>query len=216
MISKRLLYLRMLLPLARLGWEYLESEDVWVRHPHRVPLQLLGSGCVRELSWFLEGETSVPIRSVADVCRWLRRCQYVHDEALFNERDFWQHPRTFEQIRRGDCEDHALWAWRKLRELGLPAEFMVGRWGGGDAGEGGMHAWVVFRESDTDYLLESVAKTRADILRPLSSVRSRYAPHFSVDAELTIHMYGGFFQFLQNRGKARRADVPPAAGTELV
>src|SRR5690348_3236184 len=65
-------------------------------------------------------------RSVHGLCqrhcgdlRMAADCEYVRDPV--HERDFWQHPKTFEQLRKGDCEDHALWAWRKLTELGISA-----------------------------------------------------------------------------------------------
>src|SRR5205085_1473130 len=67
-------------------------------------------------AWYFEGQSAVTVGSVDDVCEWLLECEYVHDPELFHEPDFWQHPRTFERLRKGDCEDHALWAWRKLVE----------------------------------------------------------------------------------------------------
>ena len=70
---------------------------------------------------------SVPVQSIDDIVAWLQSCEYVTDLDLFHERDFWQHPGTFERLRRGDCEDFALWAWRKLAEVGIDAEFCVGR-----------------------------------------------------------------------------------------
>ncbi len=33
----------------------------------------------------------------------------------------------FRGKRRGDCKDHALWAWRKLNELGIAAELVCGQ-----------------------------------------------------------------------------------------
>jgi hypothetical protein len=211
MVSKRLLYVRMLLPLARLAWHYLDEEDVWVRLPHQVPLELLGGGCTKELGWYLRGETRIHPGSVDGICRWLRRCEYVHDQDLFNTADFWQHPTTFEQIRRGDCEDHALWAWRKLREIGLPAEFFVGRWlAEGEPAEG-LHAWVVFQERGEEHLLECVSKERRGMAQPLHRVRNDYVPHFSVDGDLRLSMYGGFVQYLQRRSGRPK---PPPAGPE--
>jgi len=71
----------------------------------------------------LRGQSTVCVNDIAAICEWLADCEYVRDPV--HERDFWQHPKTFEQLRKGDCEDHALWAWRKLTELGIPAEFYV-------------------------------------------------------------------------------------------
>jgi predicted transglutaminase-like cysteine proteinase len=41
----------------------------------------------------------------------------------FNRSHEREHPGAFERRRRGDCEDFALWAWRKLAEVGVDAEF---------------------------------------------------------------------------------------------
>ncbi|HXW05204.1 MAG TPA: hypothetical protein VD833_08230 [Vicinamibacterales bacterium] len=77
--------------------------------------------------WYYEGQRTVQVGTVDDVCRWLAECQYLSDDELFNETDFWQHPRTFENLCKGDCEDHALWAWTKLVEFGHQAELFVGQ-----------------------------------------------------------------------------------------
>lgn len=123
--------------------------------------------------------------SLDEIQDWLLQCEYARDEALFNESDFWQHPRTFEQLRRGDCEDHALWAWRKLVELGLEAELVSGTVLRGGDGDGmpsrGAHVWVLLRRGDETIVFETVAKTRERMLRPLASVRDRYRPEFGVD-----------------------------------
>ena len=129
--------------------------------------------------WYFEGESTVRTATVDDVCEWLGACQYVSDDQLFNEADFWQHPRTFEQVRKGDCEDHALWAWRKLIELGHPAEFFVGQWleGGGAHHDG--HAWVVFEQDGQRFLLEAVTKDEKHVMiRPLLDVRRELRPAF--------------------------------------
>ena len=68
------------------------------------------------------------VKSLQEICEWLVGCDYADDEAFFNEPDFWQHPVMFEQTRKGDCEDHALWAWRKLVELGFEAELVRGHY----------------------------------------------------------------------------------------
>ena len=202
MISKRWARLKMIWPVLRLGWQYVEDEDAWRAVDHHAPVLQYGPGCIHEFKWYMEGESRVKVTSVNDVCRWLRRCKYVSDVELFNQDDFWQHPLTFEQIRKGDCEDHALWAWRKLLELGLPAEFMVGRWLVN--GESQFHAWVVFRERKQDYLLETVARTRETMLRPLSQAKPQYIPHLSVTGDLTRRIYSGLFDWLSTRRRLRR------------
>ena len=42
---------------------------------------------------------------------WLLGCVYARDRDLFRNPDYWQHPCNFEGLRKGDCEDFALWAW---------------------------------------------------------------------------------------------------------
>ena len=77
----------------------------------------LGAGAVRPFQWYLEGPSEVAPATLDELLEWLMACEYVHDSVLFQVEDYWQHPRTFEQLRKGDCEDHALWAWRKLAEI---------------------------------------------------------------------------------------------------
>ena len=105
-----------------------------------------------------DGVSKVEVTDVASVCEWLAGCEYVGDENLFREDDFWQHPLTFEQLRRGDCEDHALWAWRKLAELGFRVEFFSGEWIGDGSQAKGEHSWVVFHDSTGSYLLDPVIR----------------------------------------------------------
>ena len=88
---------------------------------------MFGDGARHGFEWVFEGASAVDVSSVDDILEWLRGCRYETDESLFVESDFWQHPRTFEQFKRGDCEDFALWAWRKLVELGLDASLIIGR-----------------------------------------------------------------------------------------
>ena len=84
----------------------------------------------------------------------------MRDDRQFGVDDVWQHPCEFERLRQGDCEDYALWAWRKLVELGVDAELVSGRWDV-TREDAGHHAWVVYREGGSEFLLESVARTRS-------------------------------------------------------
>ena len=203
MIRKVLRSFRLTIPYARLAWTYMDDEDVWARAPIRRADALFGAGCSQDLSWYLSGESTVEVKTVAQVCRWLRGCTYVADDELFQRTDFWQHPRTFEQIRRGDCDDHALWAWRKLIELGLEPEFVVGDCRDGAHSDHGMHAWVIFDQDGKRTLLESVAKRREKILLPFRIYRDSYIPHFSFDAKLNVSMYAGFAQHMLTRDRKR-------------
>ena len=73
-----------------------------------------GAGSRRPFAHYLNGDSRVRVHSIDDICRWLQQCQYVSDSDQFKQRDVWQHPGEFETRKKGDCEDHALWAWRKL------------------------------------------------------------------------------------------------------
>src|SRR5207253_2493195 len=108
----------------------------------------------------------------------------VSDVELFAEADFWQHPADFERLRRGDCEDFALWAWRKLAEIGIDAEFYVGRIVTDDEEVVRHHAWVVYRDGGTEYLLEPAAHDAQRMRRPLADVMDEYVPHFAVNHRL--------------------------------
>jgi hypothetical protein len=137
-----------------------------------------GAGSRRPFAHYLNGESRVQVRSIDDICRWLQQCEYVSDTDQFNQRDVWQHPGEFETRKKGDCEDHALWAWRKLKELNIPAEFVVGRAEWGETSTG-MHAWVSYQENGRTYIMETTHKKQ--IVYPLETIQSRYHPWFSVD-----------------------------------
>ncbi len=148
-----------------------------------------GAGSRRPFTHYLNGASGVPVQSVADICRWLQQCEYVRDADLFNQKDVWQHPGEFEARQKGDCEDHALWAWRKLKELNIPAEFVVGRMAWGDESiPAGAHAWVVYRENGRTYILESTYKQRP-LIYPLDELPARYTPWFSVDGAMQTYRY---------------------------
>jgi hypothetical protein len=100
-------------PLGKRLIRYVPVGDPWepVTSLFVTP-RIFGPGSFRMFRWYFEGESVVVVRSLGEVCEWLAQCQYHPDEDLFNEPDFWQHPRTFEHLRKGECEDHALWAWR--------------------------------------------------------------------------------------------------------
>lgn len=85
-----------------------------------------------------------------EIRAFLLTCRYVSDHEQFGLRDHWMPPVQFEQTRRGDCDDFALWTWRQLLSLGYDARFVggiAGRYGAG-------HAWVTFRADDQIFILE--------------------------------------------------------------
>jgi hypothetical protein len=146
----------------------------------------------------------VAVNTIQDITEWLAGCQYIRDIELFHESDYWQHPTTFEQLRRGDCEDHALWAWRKLVELGLTAHLYVGQCDP-IKDESRHHAWVVFEDQGTSYLLEPVNKPPSTQVRLLEEVRSEYRPHYAVDPAFRVHVLEGLLLYWRDQEMARRA-----------
>jgi hypothetical protein len=182
-------------------------EDPWQCVEIDVDPDIFGPGSIHDFPWYFEGESAVPVSTFEDVCAWLLGCTCARDPDLFRVPDFWQHPVTFEALRKGDCEDHSLWAWRKLRELGLRAHLVSGSCSRDDA-DPGNHAWVVFHGDGGLYLLEATAKSREQMVWPLDSVRQLYQPHVSVDETFTLFLYGGFARHLEAHWEARRR--PPA------
>lgn len=98
----------------------------------------------------------------------------MSDQDQFGRPDYWMPPEEFEERKRGDCDDFALWAWRQVMLLGYDARFVVGRSGLYGIG----HAWVTFVQGSRVFLLEStVARFSAWIPR-LDTLR--YHPKVSV------------------------------------
>ena len=109
-----------------------------------------------------------------DLRRFLAGCKYVSDQEQFGERDYWQPPERFEESKRGDCEDFALWALRQLLHMNYPARFALGsasRYGDG-------HAWVTFQRDGKTYLLEPL-KWPVGLTLPRLSIL-KYKPRFSM------------------------------------
>lgn len=115
-----------------------------------------------------------PCKDFIELRRFLAHCEYVSDKEQFGKRDHWQAPELFEESKKGDCEDFALWSWRQLLEMNYAARFVVGR--AGRYGDG--HAWVTFEKDGKHYLLESLGWAFGLTLPRLSVIR--YKPKFSV------------------------------------
>ena len=157
-----------------------------------VPAAAFGPGSRWQFPHYFEGESAVQVRSIDEIVEWLGTCEYVSDAEQFHERDVWQEPCAFEQRQRGDCEDFALWAWRKLAELGVEAEFYVGRViCDGEQPSARQHAWVVYRTEREDVLFEPAERDRQRMIRPLSAVKDAYVPHFAVDRRFVTSAFVG-------------------------
>jgi hypothetical protein len=172
--------------------------DPWQRLPYEAPLGVYGDGARHGFDWVFEGESTIAVASVEDILDWLGTCQYETDASLFREADYWQHPHTFEQLRRGDCEDFALWAWRKLVELGIDADLVIGR-RVPPGSENSRHAWILFRRGEDEFLFEPIIRDRPTAVRLLTNVRTEYIPEFGVSPDRRRFLFAGYAYFLQNR-----------------
>ena len=183
---------RLLSPFLSLAASLVGEESTWDRVPMRVPEAAFGPGSRQPFADYFEGASGVTVQSIDDIVAWLQTCEYVSDAEQFHERDVWQHPAAFERLRRGDCEDFALWAWRKLAEVGIDAEFCVGRVVCGDRSPcGQQHAWVIYRVDETAFLFEPAARTPSRMIRPLADAMSDYVPHFAVDHRFGTTAFAG-------------------------
>lgn len=168
------------------------DESPWERIPMDVPAAAFGPGSRCQFVRYFEGDSGVSVNSIEDIIAWLQGCEYVSDADQFHERDVWQQPAEFERVRRGDCEDFALWAWRKLTEIGVDAEFFVGRVVcGGDPPVARQHAWIVYRSGDEVYLFEPAARDRPCMIQRWSAVKDGYIPHFAVNGRCVTSAFVG-------------------------
>ena len=197
---------RIVSPLMHFVARLAGRESPWKRVPMRLPASVFGPGSSQPFDKYFEGESRVRVASIGDIVAWLQTCEYVSDLELFREQDFWQHPAVFEQRKRGDCEDFALWAWRKLAELGIEAEFCVGRVICDDQPEiDRQHAWVVYRVNGAAFLFEPAAHTPSRVIRPLADAMGRYVPHFAVDCRFETYAFAGCAAD-SHRGAPTRSD----------
>ena len=185
----------LLRPLHWLVIRLWSVSDPWEKLPSYIPIQSFAPGSRMDVDWYFTGRSKVNVESLEDVQRWLWRCDYVPDPELFRVPDFWQHPHTFEQLRRGDCEDFALWAWRKLIELRQPAEFVVG-YCQGEAESGSLnrrrHAWLVIQREGQLYVYEPTRRDNDKSVQLLDLVRHLYVPEFGVGQDLRPFQYAGY------------------------
>jgi hypothetical protein len=117
---------------------------------------------------------SIECTSIEEVREFLCGCEYVSDEELFGKKEHWQPPEEFEQRRKGDCDDFALWTWRQLLNLGYDARLAVGVHGRYLTG----HAWVLLYGTGRTMLLEPL-RARLGMHMPQLSTIS-YHPIFSI------------------------------------
>lgn len=198
-----------LTPIVRLMRRMAPVEDPWMRVESPIAITAERVGSAKDFGWYFEGRTTRTARSVDDLRRWLSQCSYVSDVELFRENDFWQHPCTFERLQSGDCEDFALYAWRQLLELGLDADFVVGRCcvapvTGEVLARFSGHAWVLLRREGKTYVFEPTLGARRKALQELDLVRHLYVPEFGVGGDRVPYAFGGFLMTAEERDRRPR------------
>lgn len=202
---------RVINPVLPALFRWTGMTDPWERIDARFPLRLLGAGARYEFEWYFEGESTVPAGDLHEIRSWLRGCRYVRDPELFHEADYWQHPRTFEQLKRGDCEDFALWAWRKMVEIGMDADLVIGRCCP-PATPGGGHAWIILRRDGDTHVIEPVSAGGERWMRPLDEARAEYVPHFGVTPTRERYIFAGW---VLDKGAAPAAAAGRGCGEVL-
>lgn len=202
----RLMLRPVMRPMHRWWIRRVDVEDPWEPvTSFMIRPALFGAGSTKPFQWYLEGESNVRVASVDDITNWLAACEYASDPDLFNEPDFWQHPRTFEHLRKGDCEDHALWAWRKLLEIQIVARLVVGQWLSHPRGRDTSHAWIIYDSEGGKRLLEPVAKEQSRMVRALAEARGDYVPHYSVGGDGRMVAHAGLLLHWRQQEERRRS-----------
>ncbi len=117
---------------------------------------------------------TVNCSTIREVREFLVTCEYVSDKDPFGKDEYWQPPEDFEQRKKGDCEDFALWTWRQLLTMGYDARFI-----GGSSGRYGTgHAWVEYFQDGKCFLMEPLFCKVREAMPRLSTLR--YEPKVSV------------------------------------
>ncbi|MEM7332719.1 MAG: transglutaminase domain-containing protein [Chloroflexota bacterium] len=157
------------------------KSETFVRH------DLFGTGSERPMTRYLEDGTKTEINSLDELTAWLQTCTYERDIHQFGKDDHWLLPSEFEATKLGDCEDHALWAWQKLKKLGIQAEFVTGTYLT-HRNEFGGHAWIMLRKDDQIYVYETVNKS-GSMLIPWEKAKKKYFPGLSINHNLQTFHY---------------------------
>jgi len=142
---------------------------------------------------YLAGPSNVAVESLDEIEAFLRGAEYVATPA--RSQDWTALASQFEMDRRGNCLDHSLWAWRKLRELGQPSEIVVGVV---DPHEAPLmrHAWVVFQKDGQRVRLETIAKeVDAPMVQRIRPNVDEYWPELGVNRDGVPFAYAGVVRF---------------------
>jgi hypothetical protein len=178
--------------IARLIGRHL---DPWERQPSKVPARYFGLKDGQSLKVYFEPASAVPVSNLDDLCTFLLSCQYVPVGKGLGQQDRWMRPHDVEWCRAGDCKAFALWAWRRLVELGHDAELVCGEWSP-RSDSLGLHAFVLFHDGQRTYVLETTARSKDAMVQPWELVRAEYIPAYAVDKSLGTYFYNGSVRLL--------------------
>lgn len=156
-----------------------------VSSPHRAEIRLSWNGQTVPATPFdlkLIGSGFYAIQHEADG-KERRTIQEIFNEAATfqysrdPEGDVWQDPSVTEKLRRGDCEDMAVWVYRELKRSGYDdVRIMVGKF---ELSDKRFHTWVVCRLEGADVIVDPALQRgvwlRAEISPDL------YLPAYSFD-----------------------------------
>ena len=96
---------------------------------------------------YISRPLTIHCKSREEIRNFLISCKQASDEEAFGKKEYWLPPDEFEQVKKGDCDDFALWTWRQLVDMGYQARFVAGRFGRYRVG----HAWVTFTDHALAY-----------------------------------------------------------------
>lgn len=113
--------------------------------------------------------------TVKEIREFLQGCKYISDKKQFNQEEFWLPPDEFEKVKKGDCDEFALWTWRQFMGMGYVARFVIGRTR--KSGKG--HAWVTIEKEGKNYIVEPQAWRCGEKMPRLSFIH--YEPAVSVE-----------------------------------
>jgi len=147
------------------NWHGTELKNYTIRFGN---IELSTQQASSSLPTFFDRKLDIQAETIREVSAFLATCQSVQDIDQFRLPEWWVHPVNFERYKRGDCEDHALFAWRVLHDLGHNVRLMLG------LVRGTGHAWVQLYQDKTSFILETTAKRDVD-----PSIASGYVPEFS-------------------------------------
>ena len=152
--------------------------------------RLMGNRCLKNIDEYFHGESKVSANTLNEIEDWLSGCGYQERLNVEGLSDSWLHPLEFENRRGGHCVDFALWCWRKLCELDIKAELMIGeRYRDGAYRQ---HGWVIFTDQGKEYLFEPLPITGQLMISELDEIKERYTPWLSISGDLKYFLFGGY------------------------